>query len=69
MSSDDQTEGIVVLLDKSEQFEWQIDDENLQQVALGIHAIACGPMREYRGVEVASGSAARIEFRLTSDDQ
>ncbi|MBI3469713.1 MAG: hypothetical protein HY000_42485 [Planctomycetes bacterium] len=56
-------------LDKGRQYEWQIHDEHLQQVAFAIHAIACAPEQEYVDVYLAPSSEASLTFRLTSYEQ
>jgi len=60
------TQGTIIRLDKHDQFQWQIDDGQLERVACWIHAIACQPQREYLDVSLTPDSHARLLFRLTS---
>ena len=69
LGCDIKTQGRIVRSDKSEQFEWQVDDEQLERIACAIHSIACQPQREYLDVALASSSQAKLVFRLTSFEQ
>jgi hypothetical protein len=57
--------GLVVLLDRGEQYEWQLSEDELQRVALDIHSVSCRPEREYSLMLHRTGSEAEVEVHMT----
>jgi hypothetical protein len=56
--------GVVQKLDRGDEFEWTIQEDDLQSVGLAVHRLAANPDDEYTRLEVASGSAAGIHIRM-----
>jgi hypothetical protein len=57
--------GALCRLDRGFEYEWHLSDAQLQRAALLIHHLACLPAHEYDRVELAAGSAASMEVRMT----
>src|SRR5262249_24765309 len=49
-------DGLLCRTDRGEQFEWAVAEEDLQRVALVIHALASDPGHEYDRLLLAEGS-------------
>jgi hypothetical protein len=58
-------DGLLSRLDRGEQFEWEVCEDNLRRVALGVHRMASMPEHEYDYLHLADGSAAEIHIRMT----
>jgi hypothetical protein len=56
--------GVVQKLDRGDEFEWTIQEDDLQSVGLAVHRLAANPDDEYTRLEVASASAAGIHIRM-----
>jgi hypothetical protein len=57
--------GVVVKLDRGDEFEWVISEDDLQRVGLSIHRLAAAPDHEYERLAVAAASVAGIHVRMT----
>ncbi len=56
--------GVVQKLDRGNEFEWTIQEDDLQAVGLSVHWLAANPAHEYTRLEVESESAADIHIRM-----
>ncbi len=56
--------GVVQKLDRGNEFEWTIQEDDLQAVGLSVHWLATNPAHEYTRLEVESESAADIHIRM-----
>jgi len=56
--------GAVQKLDRGAEFEWTIQDEDLQIVGLCVNQLAAMPEREYTRLQMESESAAGIHIRM-----
>lgn len=64
----DASQGRLVRLDKDQQFEWQVYDDDLQAVALQLHLIATHPDHiDYVEPRLSSESAARLVFEVSRE--
>ncbi len=60
--------GLISRVDAGQQFEWIMSVDELQRVALLIHALASRPAHEYDRLSMAAGSAAQVQLRMTDAD-
>jgi hypothetical protein len=56
--------GVVQKLDRGDEFESTVREDDLQSVALSVHRLAANPDVEYMRLEVASGRVAGIYIRM-----
>jgi hypothetical protein len=56
--------GVVEKLDRGDEFEWTLQEDELQGVGLSVHRLAANPEHEYTRLEVEPGSAAGIHIRM-----
>jgi hypothetical protein len=57
--------GLISRIDHGVQFEWVMSEEELQRVALLMHALASRPGHEYDRLAMAAESAAQVQIRMT----
>jgi hypothetical protein len=57
--------GLISRTDRGAQFEWLMSEDDLQRVALLVHRLVSGPGHEYDRLEVAEGSEAGVQIRMT----
>lgn len=56
--------GVVQKLDRGNEFEWTIQEDDLQAVGLLMHRLAANPAHEYDRLDVESESVADIHIRV-----
>ena len=56
--------GVLRKLDRGDEFEWVIAEDDLQRVGLSIHRLAANPDHEYERLDVGTASAAGIHIRM-----
>jgi len=56
--------GVVQKLDHGDEFEWTIQEDDLQAVGLLVHRLAANPDHEYTRLDVESGGAVGIHVRM-----
>lgn len=66
VGSDDATgqHGVIRKLDRGHEFEWTIQQDDLQAVGLSVHHLAMTPEHEYTLLETESRSVASIQIRM-----
>jgi hypothetical protein len=57
--------GSVVRLDRGELLEWSISEDDLRQVALLVHDLACDPAHEYDRLLMEDSSEFDVHLRMT----
>jgi hypothetical protein len=57
--------GRVVREDRGESLEWSITEDDLRQVALCVHHLACDPGHEYDRLSMDNGGEFEIHLRMT----
>jgi hypothetical protein len=62
-------DGSVSLLDHGAQYEWEVSEDDLKRIAVGIHRLVCDPEHEYDYLYMADGSVAQIHIRMTDAGQ
>jgi hypothetical protein len=58
-------DGFLARMDRGQQFEWTIAEDDLRRVALTVHRLVSKPGHEYDQLMPAEGSAAGIQIRMT----
>jgi hypothetical protein len=57
--------GFLRKLDRGDEFEWVIPEDDLQGVGLSIHRLAASPEHEYERLDVETPTATGIHVRMT----
>jgi hypothetical protein len=58
-------DGFLTLSDRGEQLEWVFAEDDLRRVALLVHRLASCPPHEYDRLQLADGSVAEVQVRMT----
>ena len=58
-------DGSLTLSDRGEQLEWVFAEDDLRRVALLIHRLASCPAHQYDRLQLADGSVAEVQVRMT----